>query len=526
MHFSSTEVAGGAIMVGIPRSGKTTSLHALVLGMAMLYSPEELELYLIDAKHGVEFKPYEGLPHARMVSIRSDREFSLAILQSLDREIRLRAERMKAHGAGLANITEYRLATGETLPRIVAVIDEFHELFEQPDAVGLAAFDAFSNIVRMGPFSGVHLVVASQTLSSMPAMDRPTLTLLPQRVAFMCTEYDAEIVMGDTNKAVRLLTRTGEGLFNPARGEESRNQQFQGLYIPTDQRVELLAQMKALAADADWTREPIVYDGDELVTRPTPTAAPGRQRTVIQIGQPYSLDATSSLVLSRARGSNLLILGDVDDEDSPDPTARAAAHSVLIGAQSHGVQAAVVDFLGDEERDGTASLMAVAQWTGARYARSRSLSTILAEFTREVAARSDAEDYRSDGRLLLLYGVQRAVELAPVDPYASVDDQPDAARLLGALLSDGPEVGVHVVVCADRLRSIEKRISAEHLAEFAVRVAGSACDQKDLGFVAGTYGDVGALRYGQLLVADNYRGRVERVRGYEPLTRLDQEGAS
>ena len=56
MFFSSTDVAGGAIMVGLPRSGKTTSLHSVICTLSMLYPPDELELYLIDAKHGVEFK--------------------------------------------------------------------------------------------------------------------------------------------------------------------------------------------------------------------------------------------------------------------------------------------------------------------------------------------------------------------------------------------------------------------------------------------------------------------------------------
>ena len=135
MYFSSTQVAGGAIMVGLPRSGKTTSLHAMILTLAMLYSPEELELYLIDAKHGVEFKVYENLPHARMVSVHSEREFSLAVLQSIEKEIQRRAELMKSPGAGLANITEYRTATGEKLPRILVVIDEFHELFEEADTI-------------------------------------------------------------------------------------------------------------------------------------------------------------------------------------------------------------------------------------------------------------------------------------------------------------------------------------------------------------------------------------------------------
>lgn len=71
LYFSSTEIAGGAVMVGLPRSGKTTALHAAILSMCMLYGPEELELHLIDAKHGVEFKAYANLPHARMVAIKS-----------------------------------------------------------------------------------------------------------------------------------------------------------------------------------------------------------------------------------------------------------------------------------------------------------------------------------------------------------------------------------------------------------------------------------------------------------------------
>jgi hypothetical protein len=48
------------------------------------------------------------------------------------------------------------------MPRVV-VIDEFHELFEEPDRIGNAAFAAFSNMLLMGPFAGVRIVLASQT---------------------------------------------------------------------------------------------------------------------------------------------------------------------------------------------------------------------------------------------------------------------------------------------------------------------------------------------------------------------------
>lgn len=518
MFFSSTEVAGGAIMVGLPRSGKTTSLHSMILGLSMLYSPEELELYLIDAKHGVEFKVYETLPQARMISVHSEREFSLAVLQSIEKEIQRRAEMMKSHGAGLANITEYRMATSEKLPRIVVVIDEFHELFEEADETGLAAFSSFSNIVRMGPFSGAHIVVASQTLSSMPAMDRPTLTLLPQRVAFMCNEYDAEIVMGEANKATRLLSKTGEGLFNPSRGEESKNQPFQGLYIPADERTVILRELRGLAAQRGWARVPRVFDGDALVPRP-PTSAlvqPG-PRFSVPLGEPFSLATRESLTFARTRGANLLVLGDKDEEDSTDLAARGALHSVLLAARSHGAAVTVVDFVVDEALSDRVSVMDLAEIVGARYVRSRGLPGVLEELGALVAERTESEDYRAPTNVLVLFGLQRALTLTPYDHWASYDEPP-LSQYLAAVLANGPEVGVHTVIDADRARSIETRLGTDILNELTLRIAGSGADQKDLGAVAGSFGIVPTLRYGQLLLGDQMKGTSKRIRGYRPVS--------
>ena len=42
LYFSSTEIAGGAIVVGLPRSGKSTALHAAILSLSIIYSPREL----------------------------------------------------------------------------------------------------------------------------------------------------------------------------------------------------------------------------------------------------------------------------------------------------------------------------------------------------------------------------------------------------------------------------------------------------------------------------------------------------
>ena len=59
-------MAQHALVAGKIGSGKSTLLHVLITNLALTYSPQELELYLIDFKKGVEFKNYavHALPHA------------------------------------------------------------------------------------------------------------------------------------------------------------------------------------------------------------------------------------------------------------------------------------------------------------------------------------------------------------------------------------------------------------------------------------------------------------------------------
>ena len=74
------------LISGKTGSGKSTLLHVLITNLALRYSPDEIELYLIDFKKGVEFKAYSrfALPHARVIAIESEREFGLSVLQRLD----------------------------------------------------------------------------------------------------------------------------------------------------------------------------------------------------------------------------------------------------------------------------------------------------------------------------------------------------------------------------------------------------------------------------------------------------------
>ena len=101
------------LVAGKTGSGKSTFLHGLITNTALIYSPEQVEFYLIDFKKGVEFKTYatHHLPHARVIAIESEREFGLSVLERLDGELRRRGELFRA--AGVQDLPDFRKARPE-----------------------------------------------------------------------------------------------------------------------------------------------------------------------------------------------------------------------------------------------------------------------------------------------------------------------------------------------------------------------------------------------------------------------------
>ena len=101
-----------ALIAGKTGSGKSTLFHVIITNLALWCSPEQVEFYLVDFKKGVEFKCYatRRLPHARVVTIESDREFGLSVLQRVDEELRRRGDRFRQ--LGVHDLAGYRKAGG------------------------------------------------------------------------------------------------------------------------------------------------------------------------------------------------------------------------------------------------------------------------------------------------------------------------------------------------------------------------------------------------------------------------------
>ncbi|HWE89256.1 MAG TPA: FtsK/SpoIIIE domain-containing protein [Pseudonocardiaceae bacterium] len=166
-----------ALVGGPSGSGKTNFLYAMLGGLAARYSPDELELYLLDFKEGVSFAQFapgrkdpSWLPHARLVgvNVNTDREFGVALLRFLADQMRARADAAKRH-----EVTKLEELRGEDpdgrWPRIVAVIDEFQYLFAERDTLSSTAAQLLEDVARRGRSQGIHLVLSSQDVAGIEA---------------------------------------------------------------------------------------------------------------------------------------------------------------------------------------------------------------------------------------------------------------------------------------------------------------------------------------------------------------------
>lgn len=528
LGFDSSDHAG-ALLVGRPGSGKSTLLHAYIGGLATLYGPDELELYLIDFKEGVEFKAYaeEQLPHAKVIAIESDREFGLSVLESLQAEITQRAEVLRATGGRRTGLQGLREATGDKIPRILLVFDEFQVLFARNDKVGLAAADLLESIVRQGRGFGVHVLLGSQSLAGLDALGAHVPQLLPVRILLPATESDARKVLGDGNNAGDYLTSHGEGILNTAGGAVEANERFKGSLLTETDRVARLQLMRAKAREAGFTRIPMVFEGNSLV--PLDTEDPRRFREEltasgtypvrIRAGAPMTVGDIGDLVLSREGGANVLaIVRSGDSESAGIGPAAGAAYGLLAAAVASAVMTNstmdVIDFMSNE--DGLDVLLEpLLDARRSTLKRRRAFPDVLSAYLAEVNDRIEHDDSRRPAKLLFLFGVHRARDLDSGAGSLDVDD--DLVEKLERVMRDGPEVGVHVWLWADSVTGASRRLTSRMMREIGWRVAGKMSGDDSQTFI--DTGQAADLRESQLLLVNEDRGVSTRATAYAPPSR-------
>ncbi len=526
LGFDSSD-RSGALLVGRPGSGKSTLLHAYIGGLTSLYGPDELELYLIDFKEGVEFKAYaeERLPHAKVIAIESDREFGLSVLESLQAEISQRAELLRSTGGRQAGMQALRESRGDKIPRILLVFDEFQVLFARNDKVGLAAADLLESVIRQGRGFGVHVLLGSQSLAGMDALGAHVPQLLPVRILLPAAESDARKVLSDGNDAGDYLSGHGEGILNSAGGAVEANERFKGALLAEADRVARLQLMRRKADAAGFARTPMIFEGNSLVGLDSQNpklfneelASSGGNPIRVRFGKPMTIGDLGDLRLSREAGSNVLaILRGGDGESAGVDTCAGPAYGLLAAAVASVAMTAasvdVVDFMpNDDGLDGLFDPLLDARRITLK--RRRAFPEVLSSYVDEVNERVRNDINNQPGRVLFLFGVHRARDLES-DIGGALDGDADLVEQLEQVMRDGPEVGIHVWLWSDSVTGVSRRLTSRMMREVAWRIAGKMSADDSQSFV-GTSA-AADLRESQLLMVNEDRGVSTRVTAYAP----------
>ena len=231
-QYGESEPVHHGLIGGVTGSGKTVTLHDIILGICIHYPPEEVKLWLLDYKEGTEFALYQNFPYIQILSMESEIEFGHQVLERAIQTIEERGALFKKVGArNLGAYNEEMRKKGEKpLPRIILIIDEFQMLFPTTKAkITEKSNDFIDNILRRGRSFGVNIILSTQTLKGVE-LTASIMSNLPLRIALKMDEKDAVKFFTEDNQAPKYLKYVGEGIYNNSSGLPSENVFFQGYY--------------------------------------------------------------------------------------------------------------------------------------------------------------------------------------------------------------------------------------------------------------------------------------------------------
>ncbi len=212
-------------------SGKSNFLHVLIQNLAFYYAPNEVQLFLLDYKEGVEFNAYvadPALEHARLVSVASSVGYGMSFLSWLCKEMQERAELFKQFN--VKDLSDYR-KHGE-MPRLIVVIDEFQVLFSDNSSKGKESVEqSLNTLLKKGRSYGVHLILATQTMRGAD-INRSLMAQIANRIALPMVSEDSNSILSDDVACE--LTPPTEGIFNNNGGHQKYHTKMSIPKAPND----------------------------------------------------------------------------------------------------------------------------------------------------------------------------------------------------------------------------------------------------------------------------------------------------
>lgn len=515
-------------------AGKSNFYHALILGLAVRYSPEELRMYLIDGKFGVEFEVYRNFPHAEVVSLKSSAELTGSILSELVKEVARRNEFFKTEGVN--SYDEYRKKPQQPkkLPRILLLIDEYQVLFEGKEA--MKASDDLRTLTAQARSAGIHLLLGSQRFNVPNMLNKDAIFgNIQLRIAMKMTQDDrvALTEFGREGKSyIATCDLPGKIVVNHNTGSDGSNQLGKVAFIGSEEKEAIIrriserAQQDKLSAQVLNT---IVFEGDSapnmdenpvlmtlarnpeylsaqemqtLARRPENEGGFGmvewnmsESPSIMWIGQEFNVYGQAAVVTKQRKMENILMVGD----------RNAARYGMLTGMlfslALNKRPGQIAFYVYDRSVAGTdwnpfLGKMCNEVLTPAGYevkfgTKVKEIGAGLMELNELLTSRLQLDqDERAELTPAYLFITEpEDVEMLNLEMDKNgFKVETETGKLLNNLYTQGPGVGIYVVLSCSGVISLQNVISKKQFMYFRHRIALQISEQESFDFLQNRQG--------------------------------------
>jgi len=269
ISFNTKNELSHILMVGGTGSGKTNFLTTIITSIGVIYSPDEVDLYLIDMKSGAGFSIFETekLPHAKLFVFSAENELINDVFMNLKYEMDRRYELYAKYNIdNLEDVYKDSTLATNAPKRIIVVIDEFASIFTDDEMYHEEISSNILNIALKGRAMGVNLFFATQNFSSVRAS------------AFVkaMSQFATRIVLkGDPDSSLSILDYSNnkdymnigkfEGFVNKNYGQISHNggnQFFKSFHLDNDDLRPILKEIRQLAINKGFNDQSgLLIDG-------------------------------------------------------------------------------------------------------------------------------------------------------------------------------------------------------------------------------------------------------------------------
>lgn len=454
-------------IIGQSGTGKSVFLHDVIIGAMAKYSPDELELYLMDFKiGGVEFNRYRNEKHVKALLVdNSDIQITLEILRDISNKMRERGKQLRA--SGVSNIVEYnQVNPTKKMPRIVFIADECHVMFPTMNSKDTKLYREISEILQKiakeGRSQGVHLVLATQTIAQ-AEISSEILNNISDFYLLKCSPSDSErLVRGSVDTTSGL--KTGQVLHH----DIDHDVVFKSTYLPTSQTLEIIKKIndktKASKNEQFYFVGSQIFEIDDEV-----------KNLLIEKGDAIafgrSIDTKMEPVVIPLRNEyadNVMLFG-INDEEQVSRTTMASIKSLRISNKN--IKIKVINCLSAEQRNTTKMLNDWENKGEIELLNPQNCGGELVNIANSIMERT------AEPTVLYILGQERFrelrmdMEIAFTNPTVAADDFGFDSSMFTAgdsgsmnfnsyqkaieyILKNGAEVGVHVILQIDKPKQL------------------------------------------------------------------------